>query len=254
MRFPSGPKIVSVVIPCLNEEDPIAGVVREVLAQNVDEVIVVDNGSTDRTAERASMAGARVVREPKPGYGRACAAGVAAVRHEADIICFLDGDGSDVPAFISTVVAPVAAGDADFVMGSRLRGKREPGSMTPQQIVAGWLAGILLKLTYGARFTDMSPFRAIRVDTLRLLNMREQTYGWNLEMQMRVSAAGLRILELPVDHRCRRGGESKVSGNLAAGIKAAWKIATTFLRLAMSLQNRSTPNFVKAITTSSERR
>ena len=129
MRFPSGPKIVSVVIPCLNEEDPIAGVVREVLAQNVDEVIVVDNGSTDRTAERASMAGARVVREPKPGYGRACAAGVAAVRHEADIICFLDGDGSDVPAFISTVVAPVAAGDADFVMGSRLRGKREPGSV-----------------------------------------------------------------------------------------------------------------------------
>ena len=99
------------------------------LAQNVDEVIVVDNGSTDRTAERASMAGARVVREPKPGYGRACAAGVAAVRHEADIICFLDGDGSDVPAFISTVVAPVAAGDADFVMGSRLRGKREPGSV-----------------------------------------------------------------------------------------------------------------------------
>ena len=126
--------------------------------------------------------------------------------------------------------------------------------MTPQQIVAGWLAGILLKLTYGARFTDMSPFRAIRVDTLRLLNMREQTYGWNLEMQMRVSAAGLRILELPVDHRCRRGGDSKVSGDLAAGIKAAWKIATTFLRLAMSLQNRRTSNFVKAITTSSERR
>ena len=111
--------------------------------------------------------------------------------------------------------------------------------MTPQQIVAGWLAGLLLKLTYGANFTDMSPFRAIRVSVLRALNMSEQTYGWNLEMQMRVAAAGLRILEIPVDHRCRRGGESKVSGNVTAGLKAAWKISTTFTRLATSLQSRS---------------
>lgn len=239
MQFPSGPKIVSVVIPCLNEEDPIADVVREVLSQNVDEVIVVDNGSKDLTAERAATAGARVVSEPRPGYGRACAAGVASVRPDADIICFLDGDGSDVPHFLSAVVEPVAANKADFVMGSRLRGKREPGSMTPQQIVAGWLAGLLLKLTYGANFTDMSPFRAIRVSVLRALNMSEQTYGWNLEMQMRVAAAGLRILEIPVDHRCRRGGESKVSGNVTAGLKAAWKISTTFTRLATSLQSRS---------------
>ncbi len=111
--------------------------------------------------------------------------------------------------------------------------------MTPQQIVAAWLAGLLLKLTYGSRFSDMSPFRAIRVSVLRSLDMSEQTYGWNLEMQMRVAAAGLRTLEIPVDHRCRRGGESKVSGNLVAGLKAAWKIGTTFLRLAVSLQNRS---------------
>jgi hypothetical protein len=240
MHFQSGPKIVSVVIPCLNEEDPIVEVVREVLAQNVDEVIVVDNGSTDRTAERAAQAGARVVREPTPGYGRACAAGVAAARTDADIICFLDGDGSDVPAFMYDVVAPVAGNKQDFVMGSRLRGKREPGSMTPQQIVAGWLAGFLLKLTYGAQFSDMSPFRALPVSVLRSLDMSEQTYGWNLEMQMKVAAAGLRLLETPVDHRCRRGGQSKVSGNLTAGIKAAWKITTTFIRLASSLQNRST--------------
>jgi glycosyltransferase involved in cell wall biosynthesis len=239
MKFPSGPKIVSVVIPCLNEEEPIGNVVREVLAQNVDEVIVVDNGSTDRTGYRAADAGALVVREPRPGYGRACAAGVAAVRADTDIICFLDGDGSDVPAFLYSVVAPVASGQRDFVMGSRIRGKREPGSMTPQQVLAGRLAGTLLKLKYRAEFTDMSPFRAISVNVLRSLDMGEQTYGWNLEMQMKVAAAGLRTLEIPVDHRCRRGGESKVSGNLAAGLRAAWKITTTFVRLATSLQNRS---------------
>lgn len=222
---------VAVVIPCLDEEEAIAGVVREVLAEGVLEVIVVDNGSTDRTAERAAAAGARVVSQPLRGYGRACAAGLAAVRPGTEIVCFLDGDGSDVPAFIPLAVQPVADGEVDFVMGSRLRGRRERGSLTPQQIVAGRIAGLLLRLTYGVRFTDMSPLRVMRVDRLRALGMTEETYGWNLEMQMR-AAAGLRCLEIPVDHRCRRGGQSKVSGNLAAGLSAAWKIATTFLRLA----------------------
>jgi hypothetical protein len=231
----------SVVIPCLNEEESIVQVVRDVLAQGVHEVIVVDNGSTDATAARASAAGARVVGEPRRGYGWACAAGVAAVRPDTEIICFLDGDGSDVPAFLPAVVGPLARGEADFVMGSRLRGRREPGSMTPQQRVAGTLAGRLMRLVYGVRFTDMSPFRAMRAAQLRGLGMSEQTYGWNLEMQMRAAAAGLRIAEIPVDHRCRRGGVSKVSGNLMAGIGAAWKIATTFLRLAATLRRPRTP-------------
>src|SRR4029434_10045393 len=132
---------------------------------------------------RAREAGARVASEPLRGYGRACAAGVAAVRSGAAVVCFLDGDGSDVPAFLSAVISPVARGEADFVMGSRLRGKREPGSMTPQTLVAGYLAGALLRIVYGVKFTDMSPFRAMRVAQLRNLGMSEATYGWNLEMQ-----------------------------------------------------------------------
>lgn len=241
MNLGSGDVRVSVVIPCLNEEEPIADVVREVLAQGVDEVIVVDNGSTDQTASRAAAAGARVIPEPVPGYGRACAAGFDAVDPRTEIVCFLDGDGSDVPAFMAAVVGPVADGSADFVMGSRLRGVREDGSMTPQQVLAGWLAGVLLRIAYGASYTDMSPFRAMRVDRLRALGMREMTYGWNLEMQMRVAAAGWRLLEIPVDHRCRQGGVSKVSGDLVAGMKAAWKIVTTFLRLALTLRREPSP-------------
>lgn len=239
MRLGAIDVVVAVVIPCLDEEEPIAGVVQGVLAQGVDEVIVVDNGSRDATAIRARDAGARVISEPRRGYGFACAAGVGGVRADVEIVCFLDGDGSDVPAFLGAIVSPIARGEADFVMGSRLRGHREPGSLTPQQVVAGHVAGALLRLVWGVRFTDMSPFRAMPIDTLRHLGMSEKTYGWNLEMQMRAAAAALRILEVAVDHRCRRGGVSKVSGNLAAGLSAAWKITTTFLRLAMTLRTKS---------------
>lgn len=229
----------AVVIPCLNEEEAIAQVVRDIRRRGIARVIVVDNGSNDATADRASAAGADVVSEPVRGYGRACAAGLNALPPDVDIVCFMDGDGSDVPDFLDAVIEPVATGRADFVMGSRVLGHREAGSMTPQQIVAGWLAGLLIRLVYGVTFTDMSPFRAMRASTLRALEMCDQTYGWNLEMQMKVAAHGLRVLEIPVDHRVRRGGVSKVSGNLTAGLSAAWKIATTFVRLAVTLRSSS---------------
>src|SRR4051812_44735730 len=195
MRIANARRHVAVIIPCLNEEEPIGDAGREVLAENVDRVIVVDKGSTDKTAARAREAGARVVSEPRRGYGRACAAGFAAIGPEADIVCFLDGDGSDVPRFIHDIVRPIAADEGDFVMGSRIRGTRERGSMTPQQLVAGHIAGWLLWLFYRVRFTDMSPFRAMTARTLSSLGMTETTYGWNLEMQMRVAAAGLCVVE-----------------------------------------------------------
>ena len=219
---------VAVVIPALNEEEPIAEVVRECLATGIPrEVIVVDNGSTDRTAERAREAGARVVSQPMRGYGRACAAGVAAIDPACDIALFLDGDGSDIPALMGQLVAPVADGTQDFVIGSRTRGEREPGSMNAQQVFAGHLAGWLMRALYGVRYTDMCPFRAVRTDTLARLHMREETYGWNLEMQMRAAKLGLRIQEIPVAHRCRRGGVSKVSGTWRGTLGAGGKIVTT---------------------------
>jgi glycosyltransferase involved in cell wall biosynthesis len=224
---------VSVIIPALDEEEPIAGVVRECLATGLpNEVIVVDNGSTDRTAEHARGAGARVVTAPR-GYGRACAAGVRALSPDCDIVVFLDGDGSDVPAFMNQLVEPVAHGTHDFVIGSRTRGQREPGSMNLQQIFAGRLAGFILRLLYGVRYTDMSPFRAIRRDALERLYMREETYGWNLEMQMKAARNGLRILEIPVNHRRRAGGESKVSGTFRGTFVAGSRIVTTLVRVAL---------------------
>jgi glycosyltransferase involved in cell wall biosynthesis len=224
---------ISVVIPALNEEEPIAQVVREVVATKIPrEIIVVDNGSTDQTAERGRNAGARVVSAAR-GYGRACAAGVAAVSGECELIVFLDGDGSDVPQFMSALVEPIVNGTHDFVIGSRIRGKREPGSMNAQQLFAGYLAGFLIRALYGVRYTDMSPFRAIRRDALEKLTMREETYGWNLEMQMKAARIGLRVLEIPVDHRCRMGGVSKVSGTFRGTFVASFRIIATFLKIAI---------------------
>ena len=226
--------MISVIIPALNEEEPIADVIRAVAATKIPhEVIVVDNGSTDRTADRARAAGARVVAEPRRGYGRACAAGICALSPQSDVVVFLDGDGSDCPEFMDRLVDPIVAGTHDFVIGSRTRGQREPGSMNAQQIYAGRFAGWLLLILYGVRYTDMCPFRAIRRHALERLGMREKTYGWNLEMQMRAARAGLRILEVPVNHRCRAGGKSKVSGTLRGTFVAGARIMATFLRVAI---------------------
>jgi glycosyltransferase involved in cell wall biosynthesis len=207
--------------------------VRECLATGVRyELVVAYIGSSDRTAEWARSVGARVVSEPTRGYGRACAAGVRSLSPNCGIVVFLDGDGSDCPEFIPQLVDPIARGTHDFVIGSRTRGKREPGSMNLQQIFAGRFAGWLLSILYGVRYTDMSPFRAIRRDALEKLSMREKTYGWNLEMQMRAGRAGLRILEVPVNHRCRTGGVSKVSGTFHGTFVAGARIIATLIRIA----------------------
>jgi glycosyltransferase involved in cell wall biosynthesis len=222
---------VALVIPTLNEEDAITAVIAAVPRDAVDEIIVADSSSTDRTVERAQDAGARVVSLRERGYGRACQAGADAAP-DCEIIAFLDGDGSDRPELIQRLIDPIVSGCYDFAIGSRARGEREPGSMAAHQLLAGWVIGAAMQLLYGVRFTDMCPFRAIRRDALMRLGMREATYGWNLEMQMRAARSGLRILELPVAHRRRIGGVSKVSGNLCGTIKASWRIVATFLRIA----------------------
>jgi len=225
-------KRVALVIPTLDEEAAIAGVIAAIPPGTVDDIIVADSASTDRTVERARAAGARVVSESRRGYGRACRAGAEAAG-DCDIIVFLDGDGSDCPELIPLLVEPIAEGRADFVIGSRTRGAREPNSMSAHQILAGYAIGGALRLLYGVSYSDMGPFRAIGRDALMRLDMRETSYGWNLEMQMRAARMGLRIIELPVAHRRRAGGVSKVSGTLGGTLKASWRIALTFARIAL---------------------
>lgn len=225
--------LVSVIIAALNEEAAIGKVVKEVPRHIADEIIVVDNGSTDRTAEVAEAAGARVVTESRRGYGRAFRAGLRSISGECEIVVFLDGDGSDYPEMMSRLVGPIIDGSHDFVISSRTRGRREPGSMNWHQVFAGYMVGFFLRLLYGVRSTDMGPFRAVRREALERLNMREETYGWPLEMQMRAARAGLRTLEVPIDYRQRAGGSSKISGTLKGSFLAATRILITFARLAI---------------------
>jgi glycosyltransferase involved in cell wall biosynthesis len=226
---------VAAVVPVLNEADALGGVVTGLLENGVDVVVVVDGNSQDDTAARGREAGAIVIIEPRRGYGRVMMTGIARLPQDIAIVLFFDGDGTDRTELVPLVVAPIRERSADFVMGSRLNGEREPGSLGAVQIVAGHLAGFLIRAFYGVRFTDMSPFRALRRETLAALGMREKTFGSNLEMQMRVAMAGLRTEEIPVGQRRRVGGISKVSGDWRTAIRAGWVIARTFAKLAMEL-------------------
>jgi glycosyltransferase involved in cell wall biosynthesis len=199
----------------------------------VDEIVVVDGGSRDGTAAEARAAGATVLVERERGYGRACASGAAAaIAGGAKVLVFLDGDGGDRPEAIPRLVQPILEGKHDLVIGSRTRGAREKGSIGIHQALAGRVIGAAIGAIYGVRYSDMCAFRAIRVDALEGLGMREMTYGWNLEMQMRAARAGLRINELPVPHGRRIAGKSKVAGTFRGTLKASFRILTTFVRIA----------------------
>jgi glycosyltransferase involved in cell wall biosynthesis len=222
---------VAVVIPTLNEAESIGAVIAALPRYVVDDVIVADGGSTDGTPQIARRVGAEII-AVGPGYGRACLAGAEAAG-DADILVFMDGDGADDPNAIEDMVSALRSGSYDFVIGSRTRGKREPSSMAGHQILAGIFVGGLMQILYGVHYTDMAALRAIRRATLFQLGMREMTYGWNLEMQMRAARAGLRIMEIPVDYRRRSGGLSKVTGSLRGSVKASARIIATFFRVAM---------------------
>ena len=221
---------VVVAIPTLNEVESIVPLLRAIPREFVAEILVADGGSTDGTQAAARAEGARVL-EAGRGYGRACRLAAEAAPKGA-IVVTMDGDGADDPAAIPALVAPIEAGTHDFVIGSRVRGARAAGAMGWHQVAAGRAAGAAIGLLYGTRYTDMCAFRAIGRETLLGLGMREMTYGWNLEMQMRAARAGLRILELPVDARCRIGGASKVAGTVSGTLRAGTRIVATFVRVA----------------------
>lgn len=224
--------IVDVIIPAFNEENGVGEVVREIPRAFVREIIVVNNASTDNTEVIAREAGATVLREPVPGYGRACLRGIAHVQLSEplpEIVVFLDADHSDFPEEIPNVIQPIIEGKADLVIGSRAIGQRERGSMTPQQVFGNWLATRLLSILYGATFTDLGPFRAIRFNKLLALNMQDKTYGWTVEMQLKAARDGLLYVEVPVRYR-RRIGFSKISGTVKGTLLAGYKIIATILK------------------------
>jgi glycosyltransferase involved in cell wall biosynthesis len=225
---------VTVIIPALNEAGNIRQLVEEVCATAPVEVIVVDNGSTDSTAREAREAGAKVVNEPRRGYGYACAAGVAEARN-ADILIFLDGDHSFAPSDLPALLAPILDGHADLVLGSRALGHMESGAMLLQQRFGNWLAARLMNILYGLSITDLGPYRAIRRQSLSELNMQEMTYGWPTEMIVKSARRGAGIVEVPVSYYNRRYGQSKVSGTVRGSLLAGWHILRVTFRYAWKI-------------------
>jgi glycosyltransferase involved in cell wall biosynthesis len=224
---------VAIIIPARNEEEPLPDVIAEIPPQVSRLIVVVDNDSTDRTAEVARAAGAFVVHEPQAGYGYACAAGVrAAVGQGAEILIFLDADGSFDPAQILDLLAPIEAGQADLVLGSRPAGGMEPGAMPAHARFGNWLVARLMRLLYRLSVSDLGPFRAIRASLLDQLGMSEMTYGWPTEMMVKAARRGARVVEVPVRYRVRRGGRSKVSGTVRGTVLATYFILFITLRHA----------------------
>ena len=217
---------VSVIIPVLNEEGAIANVINDIPKELVQEIIVVDNGCTDRTAEIARKHGAKVVTEPRKGYGRACLTGIANVNN-ADIVVFLDGDYSDDPKQMSSLVQPIQDGRAEFVIGARV--PSEKGALLPQAKFGNRLATILMRLLFGVKYNDLGPFRAILYKKLLALEMQDKNFGWTIEMQLKAAKAGMNVIEVPVTYR-KRIGTSKISGTFIGSVKAGIKIITTLFK------------------------
>lgn len=215
---------ISVIIPVLNEEASIGKVIADIPAY-IDDLIVVDNGSTDNTVNVARSHKARVISEPERGYGAACLAGIAALQ-ETDIVVFLDGDYSDFPEEMDLLVDPIIEGRAEMVIGSRVAGNSEKGALTPQAIFGNWLSCKLMRLFWGVRYTDLGPFRAITLASLNALHMKDRNYGWTVEMQIKAAQHGIRELEVPVRYR-KRIGKSKISGTLKGVIGAGTIILRT---------------------------
>lgn len=218
---------VSVIIPAFNEEESIGKVIADIPKACVQEIIVVDNGCLDQTAEVARAAGARVVREGRRGYGSACLAGIAAL-NAPEIVVFLDGDYSDFPSEMPLLLQPILAGDAEMAIGSRIRGGREKGALLPQARFGNALATFLIQLLFHVHYTDLGPFRAIRYERLLSMDMQDKTFGWTVEMQVKAAKMGLRVCEVPVSYR-KRIGQSKITGTLKGTILAGYKIITTIL-------------------------
>ncbi len=225
---------ILVIIPAFNEAESIGKVVGDIPAGLVREVVVVNNSSTDATETNAKAAGATVLRESRRGYGFACLCGIAYAdsKHGSDrpdIIVFIDGDYSDHPDQMPDVLRPILEEGCDMVIGSRALGARERGAMMPQQVFGNWLATTLIRLFYRVRYTDLGPFRAIKMEKLLALEMKDQTFGWTVEMQLKAAKKKFKVAEVPVNYR-RRIGVSKVSGTVKGTILAGYKILYTIFR------------------------